>query len=387
MFSRRPMASRPSTSLPTWASVCSTKPAKTSIRRSWNARSSWGMLSHAAMFFARGVSFVSAGIQPSCFCRSKVCSRMHVPAVRRTCPCTCPPTPRNTWCGPWAPPGAQYMKKGLSGAKARWRLSQVMRLVRHVLGQVVLLVVGRLDGVRVLDEARLPLRGLAGEEAVEVVEAVAGGPVGERAHRGRLVGGRVVPLAEGGGLVAVVAQDLGHGGGRHRHDAGVAVPVHRALGDGAGADALVVAPGEQRGARGRADRGGVEPVVADAVVGEAAEGRRVDRAAERVGQAEAHVVEQDDQDVGRVLRQVVRLDPPLVLRLLQRPPRDAGRRCLWKRQDGAVGRGVPGRLRPGTPGEEREADGEHGQVRGHLHALHGLHSSCSGAYRGGFTTM
>ena len=46
--------------------------------------------------------------------------------------------------------------------------------------------------------------------------------------------------------------------------------------------------------------------------------RRVDRAAVGVRQAEADVVEQDDEDVGRILRQVVRLDAPLVLRLLQR---------------------------------------------------------------------
>ena len=92
-----------------------------------------------------------------------------------------------------------------------------------------------------------------------------------------------------------------------RDDAGVAVPVHRALGDGAGADALVVAPGEQRRARRRADRGGVEGVVADALVRDARQRRRVDRAAEGVGQAEADVVEQDDEDVGRVLRQMARL--------------------------------------------------------------------------------
>ena len=46
------------------------------------------------------------------------------------------------------------------------------RLVGHVLGEVIFLVVRRLDRRGVLDEPRLPLRGLAGEEAVEVIEAV-----------------------------------------------------------------------------------------------------------------------------------------------------------------------------------------------------------------------
>ena len=70
-----------------------------------------------------------------------------------------------------------------------------------------------------------------------------------------------------------------------------------------GADALVVAAGQQRRPRRRADRRGVEGVVADALVGEPRQRRRVDRTAEGVRQAEADVVEQDDEDVGRVLRE------------------------------------------------------------------------------------
>ena len=101
------------------------------------------------------------------------------------------------------------MKNGLSGEKARCLRSQAIALLCHVLGQVILLVVRRLDRVGVLDEPRFPLRGLAGEEAVEVVEAVAGRPAVERTHRGRLVGRRVVPLAERRRLVAVVVQHLG----------------------------------------------------------------------------------------------------------------------------------------------------------------------------------
>ena len=67
----------------------------------------------------------------------------------------------------------------------------------------------------------------------------------------------------------------------------------------------MIAPGEQRRARGRADRRRVEGVVADALVRDARQRRRVDRPAVGIGQAEADVVEQDDEDVGRILRQML----------------------------------------------------------------------------------
>ncbi len=189
--------------------------------------------------------------------------------------------------------------------------------LRHVLGQVVLLVMGRFDGRRVLDQPRFPLRRFAREEAVEVVEAVPGRPAVERTHRRRLVGRRVVPLAEGGRLVAVMPQHLGHRRRSLRDHAGVAIPIHRALGDRAVADALVVAAGEQRRPRRRADRRRVERVVGDALVREAAQRRRVHLAAERRRLAEADVVEQDDQHVRRAGLQVVRLRASLVDGILQ----------------------------------------------------------------------
>jgi len=85
-----------------------------------------------------------------------------------------------------------------------------------------------------------------------------------RADRGGLDRRGVVPLAEGGGVVAVGLQHLGDGRGGLRDHPGVAVEGDRPLGDGAGADAGVVAPGQQRGPRRRADRGGVELLVGDA---------------------------------------------------------------------------------------------------------------------------
>ena len=177
--------------------------------------------------------------------------------------------------------------------------------------------------MRVLEQARLVLRSLARHEAIEIVEAVARRPTIERPHRGRFGRRRVVPFAERRGLVAVVAQHLRDRRRALRDDAGVAVEIERALRDRARADMLMIAPGQQRRAGWRADRGRVESVEGDALIGEARQRRRVHLAAERVGEAEADVVEQHDQDVRRVGGKVVRLRAPDMLRFLQRRPRRA----------------------------------------------------------------
>ena len=209
----------------------------------------------------------------------------------------------------------------------------------QVFAQVVALAVGRLHGIEIFVEPGLVLRGLAGQEAVKIVEAVPGGPAVEGPHGGGLVRGGVVPFAEGGSLVAVVVQDLGDGGGGLGDGAGVAVPVHGAFGNGAGTDPLVVAPGEQGGPGGRADGGGVKGVVADAFVTQPGEGRGVNFAAEGPGLAEAHVVQQDDEDVGRARGQVVGFLAALVFGFLQGRPGDTGRGHRREGQDGAVGGG------------------------------------------------
>ena len=55
-------------------------------------------------------------------------------------------------------------------------------VLREIFAQVVFLIVRRLDLVGILHQPRLPLRRLAGEEAVEVVEAMPGRPAIEWAH-------------------------------------------------------------------------------------------------------------------------------------------------------------------------------------------------------------
>ena len=211
------------------------------------------------------------------------------------------------------------------------------RLVHHVLGEVITFVVGRLDGVVVFDQPRFPLRGFTGEEAVEVLKSVAVRPAVLGADRRGLSGGRVVPFAEGRGVVAVLLEHLGDGGGRLGDDAGVAVEGDRTLGDRAGTDAGVVAPGKQRGTGRRADRGGVKRIVAQALVGELAQGWGVHLPAEGVGDSEADVIDQHDQDVGCVSGQAGGFLRPLHFRILQAWLGHAGaHRGRWKGEDRAV---------------------------------------------------
>src|SRR5262245_26237148 len=82
------------------------------------------------------------------------------------------------------------------------------RVIGGGLAQMVVIVaagcVGMVDVGRVAHQHRLPLRRFPGEEAVEVFETVSGGPVIERAGGGRMLRGRVVPLAPSRGAVAVI---------------------------------------------------------------------------------------------------------------------------------------------------------------------------------------
>ena len=75
----------------------------------------------------------------------------------------------------------------------------------------------------------------------------------------------------------------------------------------------MVAPGQERGPGGRADGGGVEGVVADALLAQPGEGRGFDFAAKGRGLAETHVIQQNDEDVGGVFGQVFGLLPAHVL--------------------------------------------------------------------------
>ena len=55
-------------------------------------------------------------------------------------------------------------------------------------------------------------------------------------------------------------------------------------------------------------------IVADALVGKLGERWRVDRAAKGIRQTKPDIVEQDNNDIGRVFRQVIWLNVALMLR-------------------------------------------------------------------------
>ena len=192
------------------------------------------------------------------------------------------------------------------------------------------------DDLLVLGEDRVPLPGAAAEEAVEVLEAPAGGPPVERSARSLLPVGRQVPLAEGGRVVAVVAQDPRQRRAIAGQRGGVARVAAGELADRAEADGMAVAAGEQGRPRRRADGRHVEAVVADAALGHPGVVRCLDRAAERARVAEAGVVDEHEQDVRRAIgRRRMPDQVPVRLRSGERPvddPANGGRRMgRWLR--------------------------------------------------------
>ena len=178
------------------------------------------------------------------------------------------------------------------------------RLVGHVFDQVVALFGRflRLHRRGPLVERRVPLVGLAADEAVEILEAATAGRPGiERTCGTRLPHRHFVALAELRGGVAVEFQRLRQR--RHRVGEHRAVPrcAGGNLGDAAHANGMVIAAGQQRLPRGRAQRGGVEAGELQPARCQFFRGRCLARPAKGAGRAEADVVDQDNQDVGSAL--------------------------------------------------------------------------------------
>ena len=154
------------------------------------------------------------------------------------------------------------------------------------------------------------LVGLAAEEAVVAVEAALRRPLIERADRRGLGHRRQVPLADRAGVVALRAQHLGQRAGAPRHAAAGAGEAVVPVGETAHADGMVIAPGEEAGARRRAQRGGVKAGVAQARRRERVDGGGRDLGAVAAEVGVADVVEHDDQHVGRAGGRAARLRPP-----------------------------------------------------------------------------
>jgi hypothetical protein len=198
--------------------------------------------------------------------------------------------------------GGEVDEEGLVGRQRLWLADPLEGLVRHVREQVVALL-GRLlqlDRRGPFVERRVPLVRLAADEAVEVLEASAArGPGVEGSGRARLPDRHLVALAELRGGVAVERQRPRQRRHGIRQDRAVARRAARDLGDVAHAGRVVVASGQQRLARRRAQGGRVEAIVLQSPRGQLFQGWHVTRAAEGAGRAEAGVIDQDDEDVRR----------------------------------------------------------------------------------------
>jgi hypothetical protein len=149
----------------------------------------------------------------------------------------------------------------------------------------------------------------AADEAVKVLEAAApGGPSIERAGRARLPHRHFMTFAELRGGVAVELQcsrDRRSGVGKHGTVTGRTAGDLR---DAAHPDRVMIAARQQRLARRRTQRGGVKPVVLQAACRKAFGVRRLAWTPEGARSAEARIVDQHDQDVGRALGRAQLLD-------------------------------------------------------------------------------
>ncbi len=153
----------------------------------------------------------------------------------------------------------------------------------------------------ILEKIGRPLIGLAAHEAVEVVEAHPDRPLVERAGDGVLVGRRVVVLAEPRRGIAVVFEDPAERRTILTDDRVVAWKACRQLRDYAKARRMVVASGDQRRPRRRAQRGRVEFGVAQPRLGDAIQRRSGYDATKGAADAISLVVGHDEQNVGRTL--------------------------------------------------------------------------------------
>jgi hypothetical protein len=178
-------------------------------------------------------------------------------------------------------------------------LDELDRLVGEVRRQVVaVLRQGWLfDRMVVVDEVGIPLVRFAAEEAVEALEPPPDRPVALRRGHVHLVRRTEVPLAEHVRVPAALAEHLGD---RRALERDVAVPVREAgcrFGDAGHPVRGVVAAGQQRRARRRAQRSRVPVRVRETVLGEPVDVRRLDQTAPRLHRGVADVVENDPEHV------------------------------------------------------------------------------------------
>ncbi len=218
-------------------------------------------------------------------------------------------------------------EEGLVGSERFLLADPLHRLLGHVGGEVVALFgCGLLlDRRRAFEDGRIVLVGFSADESVEVLEtASAARPVLERTDRTRLPHRNLVTLAELRGRVAVELEHLGEWRAGIRTDRVLSRRRRRQLGDGPHADRVMVASGQQRGPRRRAEGRRMKAIVLESLGRELLERRRLARAAKRARRAESHVVDEYDENVrcasGRTQRYDRRVFRVGVFRVVRREP-------------------------------------------------------------------
>ena len=297
------------------------------------------MSSQAGISLWRAVSWQSAGMTPELLLPGEGLLAQLVPALVELALVLVRPLLRHV-VRRMGRAGREVDEERLVGRERLLLADPVDGLVGHVLHEVVALLgrLLRLDRRGALVQRRVPLVGLAADEAVEILEAAsARGPCIERPGRARLPNRHLVALAELRRIIAVELQRLGqrrHGVGQHR---AVARRAGGGLGDATHAAGMVVAAGQQRLPRRRAERGGVEAVVLQAARRQLLRGRRLAGAAEGAGRTESGVIDQDDQDIGRPLGRAQLLDGrKLTVRVLRVVSDERGPLGVRHRQMGTV---------------------------------------------------
>ena len=240
------------------------------------------------------------------------------------------------------------MNHGFSLVLGAHLVQPAHRLIGDVVRPVVLLRVLALrdaDGRVVLRDQRVVLACLAAEDAPEAIEAPRVRPAVERPGCTLDAIGGQMPLAEAGGRVAVALKRPDERSAVLRHARRVARERAGELADRPEADGVVVAACQQGGPGRRAERGHVEAVVRETLLGDPRHRGRRDGPAERRRVAEARVVDQHEQHVRRALRRRRRhVDRPIGDGRVERSPDRAAEVRIRDRQHGAVRAELPHRL-------------------------------------------
>ena len=154
---------------------------------------------------------------------------------------------------------------------------------------------------------RSPLTRVTPEESVEVVEAKTGWPQIKRTSLTGLPVGNIVILPEPRRAVAILLQHFSNGRCILLHHGVVSREAGRGFGDHSCMHRVMIAPGDQGCSSWTAERCGVEVVKLQAVVSQHLKGWRMAGTAKGTRRAEAHIIEQNQQNIRSSRRSLDRL--------------------------------------------------------------------------------